>query len=77
MKIQNLSGNYCAFPIQNNRCCLTAQMHKTFSDFEMCFEEHLREYQKVVLTHFLKKSIYDFIELSRRYFWLNYKLFCL
>jgi hypothetical protein len=26
-----------------------------FSNFEMHFEEHLREYQKVVLTHFLKK----------------------
>jgi hypothetical protein len=37
-----------------------------FSDFEMCFEEHLREYQKLVLTHFLKKSIYDFLELNRR-----------
>jgi transposase InsO family protein len=26
-----------------------------FSNFEICFEEHLREYQKVVLTYFLKK----------------------
>ncbi len=23
-------GNYCAFAIQNNRCCLTVQMHKAF-----------------------------------------------
>ncbi len=30
MKIQILSGNYYAFAIQNNRCCLTAQMHKAF-----------------------------------------------
>jgi hypothetical protein len=30
MKIQILSGNYCAFAIQNNRCYLTAQMHKVF-----------------------------------------------
>jgi hypothetical protein len=28
MKIQILSGNYCAFPIQNNRCCLTSQMYR-------------------------------------------------
>jgi hypothetical protein len=44
----------------------------------MRFEEHLREYQKVVLTHFLKKSIYDFIALNRRdinnYFSENEKL---
>jgi len=33
-----------------------------FSDFEMCFEEHLREYQKLVLTHFLKKIV---LRLSR------------
>ena len=50
MKIQILSGNYCAFPIQNNRYCLSEQMHRRFevfkfefSNFEMCFEEHLRE----------------------------------
>jgi hypothetical protein len=30
MKIQILSRNYCAFAIQNNRCCLTAQRHKAF-----------------------------------------------
>jgi hypothetical protein len=30
MKIQILIGNYCAFPTQNNRCCLTAQTHKAF-----------------------------------------------
>jgi hypothetical protein len=30
MKIKILSGNYCAFAIQNNRYCLTAQMHKAF-----------------------------------------------
>jgi hypothetical protein len=30
MKIQILSGNYCAFAIQNNRCCLTDRMHKAF-----------------------------------------------
>jgi hypothetical protein len=33
----------------------------------MCFEEQLKEYQKLILTHFLKKSIYDFLELNRRY----------
>jgi hypothetical protein len=39
-----------------------AQMHSVFkgfklefSNFEMCFEEHLGEYQKLVLSHFLKK----------------------
>jgi hypothetical protein len=30
MKIQILSGKYFAFAIQNNRCCLTAKMHKAF-----------------------------------------------
>ncbi len=30
MKIKILSGKYFAFAIQNNRCCLTAQMHKAF-----------------------------------------------
>jgi hypothetical protein len=30
MKIQILSGNYCAFPIQSNRCYLRAQMLKAF-----------------------------------------------
>ncbi len=30
MKIEILSVNYCAFAVQNNRCCLTAQMHKAF-----------------------------------------------
>jgi hypothetical protein len=28
----------------------------------MCFEEYLREYQKLVLIHFLKKSIYHFLD---------------
>ncbi len=30
MKSQILSGKYCDYPIQNNRCCLTAQMHRAF-----------------------------------------------
>ncbi len=62
MKIQILSGNYCAFAIQSNRCCLSVRMHSIFKGFKsefdnfvMCFEEHLREYKKLVLTHFLKK----------------------
>jgi hypothetical protein len=35
----------------------------------MCFEEHLREYQKLVLTHFLKKidlRLYRTADDSRR-----------
>ena len=30
MNIQILSAKYYAFPIQDNRCCPTAQMHKAF-----------------------------------------------
>jgi hypothetical protein len=73
MKIQILSGKILC-PIQNNRCCLSTQMHNIFkgfklefSNFEMRFEEHLRQFQKLVSTQFLKKIDYDFLELSRRF----------
>jgi hypothetical protein len=66
MRIEVLSENYCAFGIQNNRCCLTAQMHK--ANFLMHFEEHLTKYQKSGVNSFSQqnKSIYNFIKLSRR-----------
>jgi hypothetical protein len=59
MKIKTLSGKYCAFAIQNNKCCLTAQMHKAFLrglNSKYAFWRALKRVSKSSLNSFSQKN---------------------
>jgi hypothetical protein len=59
MKIKIWSGKYCAFAIQNNRCCLRAQMHKAFLrglNSKYAFWRPLKGVSKSSLNSFSQKN---------------------